>query len=227
MAELPDLSGSMRYKPELLTSEHVLGNSALGSLYGQIYGVDSIIFQYAYALEIIQPGATGKVAIRFLKRKRAGSEGRHPQIVQWYKSGRSGRFLYIRLKPNETLRKVKSYPIFAAVTEDVKILLREAIELMAHREKLLGTADNLRRQCTVMALKSAKTQRVKLGQVQEWLPLLAERREELKDEWREAVRMADEVLPRDSTVEDRTKPRIAVLDRTRGTKHETHKGNRE
>lgn len=227
MVKLPDMSGSMRYKPELLSSEQLLGNSALEGVYWAVYNVDSIIHQYAYALEIIQPGASGKIAIRFLKRKRAGSEGRHPQIVQWYKSSRSARFLYIRLKPQEAIKKIKGYPIFAPVKEDVKILLREAIALMAHREKILDAVDNLRRQCAVITTKSGKTQRSKMEQVQEFIPLLAERREELIAEWKTMMEMADQVVPRgDDAVERKDKPRMSVIDRTRGTKHETHRGNR-
>ncbi len=132
MATWPDKSGSMRYRPEQLTIDNEQLQSAIDTCYTDLLKLDLVIEKYAYALELIQPSATGKMAIRFLKRPWGGAEGRHPQVVQWYKS-RNGRFLYNRLKTNEVLRKVKGYPVFAPVKEDVKTILREAIAMIEHR----------------------------------------------------------------------------------------------
>ena len=224
MEALPNLAASMRYVPEPLISEQSSVINSIVSAYNQVYAVDSIIYKYAYALEVIQPSATGKIAIRFLKRKRVGS-GRHPQLIQWYKS-RGGRMLYTRLAPQEVIRKVKGYPLFAPVKDDVKILLKEARVIMEHREKVLDAIDNLRRQCAVMDAKSVKFLRVKAEEIQGLIPVLAERRAELMAEWKAGIEEAEAVVPRIGVGADKGDKRVSIIDRTRGTKHETHRGKR-
>lgn len=192
--------------------------------YSELFQLDLLIHEYAYALEVIQPSnASGKIAIRYLKRQWGGSSGRHPQIIQWYKSSRSARFLYVRLKTNEALRRVKGYAIFAPVKEDVKTILREAIALIEHREALLTALNNLKRQIASMFVRNVDYMAEKKAQIDEWLPALVRKREELLEEWREAVAAADSALPPDAVPNPRKKPRVDITGRTRGVVHRTHR----
>jgi hypothetical protein len=224
MATWPDKSGSMRYRPEQLTIDNAQLQSAIDTCYTDLLKLDLVIEKYAYALELIQPSATGKMAIRFLKRPWGGAEGRHPQVVQWYKS-RNGRFLYNRLKTNEVLRKVKGYPVFAPVKEDVKTILREAIAMIEHREALLGAVNNFKRQLGSMFKRNETYAKEKEEQIAEWLPALRDRREELLVQWRESVEAAQEGLPVDAVANPRKKPRVDLTGQTRGRVHETRRPN--
>ena len=220
MNTLPDKSGSMRYRPELLTSDNEQLQLLIGNCYSDILKLDYIIEQYAYALEVIQPSAPGKIAIRYLKRRWGGVSGRHPQVLQWYKS-RNGRFLYNRFKTNEILVKVKTYPVFAPVEQDVKLILREAIASITHREALLTAINNSKRQLASMFARSEKHRDEKLAQIQEWIPKLVERREHLIKDWHEAVEAADESMPADAVAHPSTRPRVDLTGKTRGEVHST------
>ena len=222
MPTWPDKSGSMRYRPEQLTSDQEQLQSNIGTCYSELLRLDEVIERYAYALEIIQPSAPGKMAIRFLTRPWGGVDGRHPQVVQWYRS-RNGRWLYNRLKTNEVLRKVKGYPVFAPVKDDVKTILREAIAMIDHREALLGAINNFKRQLGSMFARNNTYMAEKLDQIQEWLPALRDRREELLVLWRESVEAAEEGLPEDAVANPRKKPRVDLTGRTRGVVHETRR----
>ena len=210
----------MRYRPEQLQSDNEQLQMNIGNAYIDIYKLDRVIERYAYGLEIIQPSAPGKMAIRFLKRRWGGSPGRHPQIVQWYKS-RNGRYLYTRLETNEVLRKVKGYPVFAPVKDDVKLLLREAIDLIEHREALLAAVNNFKRQLGSMFARNVAYAQHKREQIDDWLPALRTRREELLEQWHEGVAAADAGLPEDAVANPRQKPVIDMTGRTRGHLHKT------
>ena len=183
--------------------------------YNSIMQLDLIIEQYAYALEIIQPSVTGKIAVRFLKRPWGGAEGRHPQIIQWYKT-RNDRFLYHRYKTTEVLNKVKTYPIFAPVEQDVKTLLREVIAMIEHREALLGSVNNFKRQLASMFKRNETHMQDKQTQITEWLPKLLDRREELIAEYKDAIQAAEDSLPPDAVSHASSRPRIDLTGRTRG-----------
>lgn len=220
MSSWPDKSGSMRYRPEQLQIDNEQLQSNIGNAYKDIYKLDLVIERYAYGLEIIQPSAPGKIAIRFLKRRWGGADGRHPQVVQWYRS-RNGRYLYTRLETNEVLRKVKGYPVFAPVKDDVKVLLREALDLIDHREALLTAVNNFKRQLGSMFARNEGYMAHKREQIDEWLPALRDRRAELMDQWQENVAIADEGLPADAVANPRQKPVIDMTGRTRGHLHKT------
>lgn len=220
MAAWPDKSGSMRYRPEQLTYCNEQLQMTICNCYAAIYKLDLLIEKYAYALEVIQPSVTGKIAIRFLKRPWGGVNGRHPQIVQWYKST-NGRFLYNRLKNNEALRHVKGYSVFAPVKEDVKTILREAISMICRREALLAAINNFKRQLGSMFSRNEVYMQTQLEQITEWLPALRNRREELLVQWRDGVLSAEMGLPEDAVANPLKKPRVDAIGQTRGHIHET------
>ena len=222
MSTWPDKSGSMRYRPEPLTIDNQQLQLSIVNSYNAILKLDHIIEQYAYALEIIQPSVTGKIAVRFLKRPWGGTEGRHPQIIQWYKT-RNDRFLYHRYKTNEVLNKVKKYPVFAPVEEDVKTILREVISQIEHREALLAAINNFKRQMASMFTRNESYMEEKQAQITEWLPKLNEKREQLILEWKESVAAAEQALPTDAVPHPSTRPRSDMTGRTRGEIHSTHK----
>lgn len=222
MPTWPDKSGSMRYRPEHMTSDQEQLQCNIGTCYTELLRLDEVIERYAYALEIIQPSAPGKMAIRFLKRPWGGVDGRHPQVVQWYRS-RNGRWLYTRLKTNEVLRKVKGYPVFAPVKDDVKTILREAIAMIDHRDALLGAINNFKRQLGSMFARNASYMREKQDQIQEWLPALRDRRQELLAHWTASIQAAQEGLPEDAVANPRKKPRVDLAGGTRGVIHETRR----
>ena len=180
----------------------------VATTFRQLYAMDLVIEEYAYALEIIQPSVAGKIAIRFLKRKRGGVEGRHPQFIQWFKSP-SGRMLYERLAPSEVLRRVKSYSLFAQVRADVLELLREAIGVVAHREVVIRTLTNFRRQLVSMAALDALYIVEKGEQIRQWLPVLRDKRARVLSEWSARVAAADEGLPRDAVAAREKRPRVS------------------
>ena len=186
----------------------------IGNTYSDIYNLDLVIERYAYALEIIQPSVTGKIAVRFLKRRWGGKEGRHPQIIQWYKST-NDRYLYNRLDTNEVLKKVKKYPVFAPVEQDVKTLLREVIDLMNHREAQLAAINNFKRQLASMCSRSFKYTAERKEQILEWLPQLNARREVLLKSWAEAVKSAHYELPDEAVPNPVSRPRTDLTGRTR------------
>jgi hypothetical protein len=204
----------MRDRPAQWTIDNKQLQSNIQACYFEIFKLDELIEMYAYALEIIQPSAPGKIAVRFLKRPWGGAEGRHPQIIQWYHSS-NDRWLYNRLKLNEVMRKVKGYPVFAPVKDDVKTLLVEAIGMIKHREALLGAINNFKRQMSSMFARNQTYMDDKHKQIKEWLPVLRDRREELVKLWRESINAADEGLPNHAVANLRKKPRVDLMGRTR------------
>jgi len=222
MAEWPDLGASMRYRPEPMTMDMVNGQRCIENVYMALFELDALIERYAYGLELIQPPAPGKMAIRFLKRPWGGVEGRHPQVVQWYRS-RNGRWLYTRLKLGEVLRKVKGYPVFAPVKDDVKTLLAEALALIRHREAVLAAATNFRRQMGSIHARNVGFAEDKGRQIKDWLPLLLERREALVERGKVGAAAADVGLPEDAVANPRKRPRVDAAGRTRGSVHEVRK----
>ncbi len=205
--EWPDKSGSMRYRPEPMTVAVEECARHVATSFRQLYALDLVIEEYAYALEIIQPSVAGKIAIRFLKRRSGGVEGRHPQFIQWYKS-RSGRMLYTRLRSGEVVRRVKGYSLFAQVRGDVAELLVEAIAVVGHREVLVHAITNFRRQMASMAARDAVYIEGKAARIREWLPVLREKREKVLREWEAQVAAADAGLPRDAVVAQAKRPRV-------------------
>lgn len=220
MPKWPDKSGSMRYRPEQLTIDNKQLQYSIDNCYCELFNLDKCIEKYAYALELIQPNAPGKIAIRFLKRPWGGLPGRHPQLIQWYTS-RNNRWLYTRLRSNETLRKVKGYPVFAPVKEDVKTLLREAISMIQHREALLSAVNNFKRQLASMFTKNVSYMEDKENQINLWLPALLDKREILLAQRQQAVEAAQRDLPEDAVANPGTRPRVDHTSRTRGRIHQT------
>lgn len=224
MEEWPDLARSMRYPPEHLQVDNEQLNMLLVDMYMSLYRLDKTIQWFAYALEMVQPHAPGKIAIRFLKRPWGGTTGhRHPQLVQWYRTT-NRRWLYNRLKTNEALRKVKGYAVFAPVKVEIKIVLEEAIATINRREALYESINNFKRQLSSMLVRNDKYIDEQRALVKGWLGKLRVHRANLLERRLEAIMAAHAGLPEDAVADLRKVPRVDLAGRTRGHIHLTRRG---
>lgn len=222
MEKWPDRSGSMRYRPERVESAETEGSKAISDIVARVHALDLVIEKFAYALELIQPSAPGKIAIRFLKRPFKGASGRHPTFIQWYRSP-DMQFRYVRYKPAEILRRVKTTTLFQPSMADVRELIQEVRPLIERREKLLETLHSYER-----VLKSASTRALDYArksdeEIERWLPLILEKTRRLWEDWQDWIQAADEQLPDDLVADEAEEPRIAPGGMTRAHIHPTHR----
>jgi hypothetical protein len=203
--------------PVLGVRDQTAGFTALKQMYDAVIKVDQVLYQYAIALETVQPPAPGKIALRFLKRRDGESDSRHPVFVQWYK-GKSGRWLYSRLKTGQVIRHMKSYSVFLRTREDTKELLEQARHLVQLRESLFkGISDSQRKHSThsVKVLQALEPFASHLDGIQ---PKLAAQRAAIIEESRKAKEASAAMLPEGVEVETETMPRTHYRKRTRGFK---------
>lgn len=224
MEDWPELGGSMRYEPEHLKVDHQQLNMLMEHMYMSLYKLDRTIEWFAYALQMVQPHAPGKITIRFLKRPWGGTTGhRHPQLVQWYRTS-NGRWLYNRLKTNEALRKVKGYAVFAPVKEEIKIVLEEAISTINRREALFDAINNFKRQLSSMLVRNEKYVEEQRAIAKDWLGKLRLHRANVLERRLQAIMAASQGLPPDAVADMRKVPRVDLAGRTRGHIHLTRRG---
>jgi hypothetical protein len=209
--------GSLRYLPLVGEADQLSGFTALKGMYEAVMEIDQIIFRYAQALEAIQPGAPGKISIRFLRRQWGDTDSRHPQFIQWFQSA-SKKWLYKRLKPNEILRRLKSYNAFALTRQDARELLIQTRSLVELREKLFKDIGNTRRALAMHASKAKKAAEPFHRTIEDWLPLIEKRRIEIIADVIEAKEFAINEIPEDGVVDPNTMPRTHPRGRTRGTR---------
>lgn len=221
MADWPERSGSMRYRPERITSAEAEGGGIATQVIDQVYALDLVIEKYAYGLELIQPSAPGKIAVRFLQRRGGGGTGRHPVFIQWHKSA-NGYLLYTRYKPNEILRRVKTYTLMEPVAPDTRELIRHLKPIMEKRERLLETFYVMTKAMKSAQVRSEVSRERYDKEIEDWLPLLLEKHKELKESWKSWLADAHEKLPLDAVPDSKKQPRYAIGGKTRPFKHPTH-----
>lgn len=224
MGDWPNLARSMRYEPEHLKVDNEQLHLLIDHLYMSMYRLDRTIEWVAYALELVQPHAPGKIAIRFLKRPWGNTTGhRHPQIVQWYRST-NGRWLYNRLKTNEALRKVKGYPAFSPVKEEIKTILAEGIEMINRREGLYDLINNFKRQMSSSYVRNEAYVDEERALVKGWLEKLRVHRANVLERRLHSIFAASHGLPPDAVADLKKVPRVDIAGRTRGHVHATRRG---
>lgn len=209
--------GSLRYLPLVGEGDQLNGFTALKGMYEAVMEIDQTIFRYAQALEAIQPGAPGKISIRFLRRQWGETDSRHPQFIQWFQSA-SKKWLYKRLKPSEILRRLKTYSAFQLTREDARELLIQTRQLVELREKLFKDIGNTRRTLAMHASKARKAAEPYKATIEEWLPKIEQRRIEIISDVREAKEFAIDAIPEQGVVDPNTMPRTHPRGRTRGTR---------
>lgn len=190
-----ELVGSMRYLPLLGEQDQLDGFASLRAIYQQVISLDAIIYEYGRALELVQPPAPGKISIRFLRRQWGAGDSRHPHFVQWFMSGSTKRWLYIRIKPAEVLRKLKSYSAFQTTREQAHQLLKETRDLVELREKLVKDLGESRRTLAMHSAKVAKAVEPYREQINTRIAELQLQRHEIIEGVREIKQLAADNTP--------------------------------
>ena len=184
--QYPFKTAGMGPLPEILLRPASVGCAALQAAFDSVYSLDRLLVHYGHLLDLLQPSAPGKLAIRFPRTATRRDDERAPVLGAWHRVGDRWRF---RPLPDysKALRARKRYGPFRATFTEVGEVLQHVRELLRRRDALAGICRAAQRGLQLNAAQARSYAMQAEKQWSEMLPVVLNRRDEAIVAWHAAA----------------------------------------
>jgi hypothetical protein len=172
--------------PELLLRQAVNAAASAHAAIDAIHTLDRLLVHYGHLLDLLQPSAPGKLAVRFARTEARLDDERTPVLGAWYPNG--PRWVFRPLEdPNKALRARKKYGPFRGTYTEVGEILVRIRELLRRRQALASMSQAAQKSLKLNAAQ-ARAHAVKAeAEWNEMLPVVRERRKQAIALWHTAA----------------------------------------
>ena len=168
--------------PEILLRQAGNAATAAQSAIDSIYSLDRLLVHFGHLLDLLQPSAPGKLAVRFPRTQTRLDDERAPVLGAWYPVG-SRWFFRPLADQNKVLRARKKYGPFRGTYTEVGEVLVQIRELLRRRRALARMSIAAPR---ALQLTAAQARAFAIKAEADWtelLPIVQERRREAISLW--------------------------------------------